>query len=53
MVFFGDIGGEWSFLFAIAAPVVAMLMGDRYSYSLFKKIFWVNETDPEQIMHPN
>ena len=53
MELFGDIGGEFGFLFAIAAPIITLLMGDRYSYSLFKRIFWVNETDPDEDKHPN
>lgn len=41
---FGDIGGLNDFVFMIITPLMAFLCGSSYSYSLFSRIFWVNES---------
>ena len=39
---FGDLGGVTEILFLVLTPLVGLLIGKRYHYSLFSKIFWVN-----------
>lgn len=38
----GDLGGVSEILFLVLTPIVGLLLGKRYHYSLFSKIFWVN-----------
>ena len=50
---FGDFGGLNDFIYLIIAPIMGLLLGDRYSFSLFRRLFWVNYQDPEENKHPD
>ena len=43
LVLFGDIGGLKDFIYMCLTPVMAFLLGNRYQYSLFSRLFWVND----------
>lgn len=49
----GDFGGLQEFIYLIITPIMGLILGDRYSYALFRRLFWVNETDPEENKHPD
>ena len=44
MVLFGEIGGLWYFLMMVLTPIVTMLLGKRYHFSLFSNLYWVNDS---------
>ena len=48
LVLFGDIGGLGDFLYAIITPLVALAVGNRYTYSLLASLFWVNHSNSEE-----
>ena len=41
----GDIGGLVEILFLIPAPVIWLLLGKGYNFSLMSKLFWVSDMD--------
>ena len=42
---FGDFGGVSGLLFMVLTPLVGLLIGKRYYFSLFSKIFWVRKVN--------
>ena len=48
LALFGDIGGLTDFIFMIMTPVIGLLLGNRYNFSLFSSLFWVNDSTDEQ-----
>ena len=39
----GDLGGLVEILFLIPAPVIWLLIGKGYNFSLISKLFWVSD----------
>ena len=41
----GDLGGLVEILFLIPAPVLWLLIGKGYNFSLLSKLFWVSDLE--------
>ena len=47
LALFGDIGGLTNFIFMVMTPLVGLVLGNRYNFSLFSSLFWVNDSIDE------
>jgi len=47
VVLFAEIGGLTYFLFMVITPLIALLVVNRYHFSLFSSLFWVNGSTVE------
>ena len=44
LVLFGHIGGLAIFIYLVLTPLMSLLVGNRYYFSLLSSLYWVNET---------
>ena len=49
MALLEDIGGLCFFIVLTMTPIMSFLVGNKYYYSLFKQLYWVNESDANAI----
>ena len=48
LVLFGDIGGLLDFFIIVVSPLMALIVGSRFNFSLLSYLYWVNDTDPNE-----